>query len=399
MRRTLSRRGGFTLVELLAVVAILGLLAALGTAAFLRARSGQEVKASEATVSTLRGLFDTRWKAVTDDARGDASNGRIPAAVVTFAGGDKDRALAVWTYLKLKNEFPTTIAEACNPVCVPVIVDPSNPSTWQATSVLQPKAVFTAGFKIPAGRVDVTGKPASTEDLERGRTLRESAACLHWAITNTAVRGQSIDVAGMNVGEMGEPIDITVVDPSTNAQTQLSPLTGRTFRDSWGNPIGFLRCGYTAEVDDKPYTTTKPPAAGVWKRDPVDPLGRLVDFTNVGAWSAAHLDAFWKIMYPLKADNRINQNPGPSIAPRPLGDSQHALLPLPAPVTPAYPGTPYPTFRSKSPTDKYPQDMTGPRNWVPALISPGPDKLLADDLGRGDDILSYRLNREGNRGN
>ena len=42
---------------------------------------------------------------------------------------------------------------------------------------------------------------------------------------------------------------------------------------------------------------------------------------------------------------------------------------------------------------------TGAWNWVPTIVSAGSNREFDANLGQGDDILSYRLAREGNRGN
>ena len=399
MRRMTPRRGGFTLVELLAVIAILAVLAALATAAFLRARGGAEVQAAEAAVSKLRGQLDTSWKATMDDARDDLTKGRIPAEVFSFAGPDKDRVLAVWTYCKLKNAFPTTIAEACNPVFVPVEDAPAAGTFGKGALVLPPKSVFTTGFKA-AGKFNVAGRPEATEELERTRPMRESAACLHWALTNTAVRGQSLGQDGLPpVGDQPDPATVGfTTDAAGTTPGSVTGFTLRAFKDPWGNPIGFLRTGYTAEVDDKPYVAAKAVGATTWNRDPLDPRGTLINFT--GGWTQNHLNALFTFLYPLKADNKTN------VSGIPLPESQHAVLPQPTPVSPAFDPAAgnYPSFRKlyfPVPASMYPQSGSpaSPRNWVPTLVCAGADKQFADDVGRGDDILSFRLAREGNRGN
>ncbi len=388
-RMTAARRGGFTLVELLTVMAIVAVLAALSTAAFFLARKGTEERASEGTVSALRGQMESRWKTVLDDARDDAKSGRIPAPVVAFAGGDKDRALAVWSYCKLKNEFPTTVAEACNPVFVPVML-PNGSGGFNfpgVTQVLAPKSVFAAGFKA-AGKIDVQGlvNPTNPDPaVEQRRTIIESAACLHWSLTTTATRGAVGGEARQQVGELSDQY-LSFTGPGSPQK-----YTPRAFQDSFGQPVTFLRHGLNAEVNDRPYTDKKP-IVGTTDRDPLDPRGTLVLFGP--AWSQQHLAALWTALYPRAGEVSMVDPTGTTTLPGTLAASQHAVMPDGTSGTPKL-------FRDVF--TAYKVDTASPPkgawNWVPTIVSAGADRAFGTDLGQGDDILSYRLAREGNRGN
>src|SRR5262249_22275978 len=99
--RTSTRRGGVTLLRVMVVILLIITLAALSAGAFFKVQAAQRVGATEATIRKAQLLLDARWKTVLDDARKTGA----PDAVMEIAGNDKDRALSIWTYAKLKNEF------------------------------------------------------------------------------------------------------------------------------------------------------------------------------------------------------------------------------------------------------------------------------------------------------
>jgi prepilin-type N-terminal cleavage/methylation domain-containing protein len=345
--RIRTRRRAFTLVELMLVVALMAVLVALSTGAYFRIRASELVRATEATESKLNTLLDKRWKAVRTQATDDL-NANTPAslAVMAFAGNDKDRARVVMTYLKLKNEFPTTVAEACAPIKIGTVV------------VYQPRSVFTSQFGAP----DITGTPP----MGLG-TPEESAALFYLAITATGNRGETAGPDG-TANQTGD-VNITFT-PVGGTQTS-KPM--RAYMDSWGNPIIFVRQAYQPELNSPPYVQ-----AGVLARDMADPPIRTGQQGKLMTWTPAGLTAFWAIV----SANQYQYSGFPN-------------------------ATSFPT------TGGYPADTSGAWNWVPTVISAGPNKNVVkpptgtgnpwdstspDGLFGGDNIVSYRLRREGNRG-
>jgi prepilin-type N-terminal cleavage/methylation domain-containing protein len=330
--RIRTRRRGFTLVELLLVVALMAVLVALSTGAYFRIRASQLVRATEATESKLNTLLDKRWKAVRTQATDDL-NANTPAsqAVLTFAGNDKDRARVIMTYLKFKNEFPTTVTEACTPI------------TIGTTVVYQPRSVFTSQF----GGAGATGTG----------TPEESAALFYLAVTATGNRGETAGPDGTQ--QQTGDVSLTVTSPS--GTQAIKPM--RAFMDSWGNPIMFVRQAYQPELNSPPYVQ-----AGAVARDMADPPvrsgttqpGKLTTLTTT--WTTANLTAFWALV----SANQYQYSGFPN-------------------------ATSFPT------TGGYPADTSGAWNWVPTVVSKGPNKSW-DNIFDQDNIVSYRLRREGNRG-
>jgi prepilin-type N-terminal cleavage/methylation domain-containing protein len=325
MKTAPVRRRGFTLIELLLVIAIIVVLASLTAGTYFRIYASEKVRATNATATKLNTALDRKWTAVLDAAADDASKGTIPQAVLTLAGGDKDRARTIWTYFKLKNELPTTFAEAKGEYCPNTaqyaagtgprgiwVWSPQNTSTL-ATLVLPARSIFA---QLP----DSGGTPEE-----------QSAACLYLALTAAGNRGNITEGDGLG--------------PQTGDHL-IGTANLRVFKDAWDTPIAFSRMSFTGEVNTPEYVRS-----GAGSRDPCDPNSRLVTFNT--SWTATTLNDFW-------ARNVVNH-----------------IASGGAPAA-------YPT----SPT----------QNWLPTVISAGPNKLWDTGLfaSDSDNIVSYRLRREGN---
>lgn len=232
----LSRRRGFTLIELLAVMGIMALLIAISVGAYFAAAGSQKKSNTEATVSAIYSLLEDKRKAVVSAALREP----IPASIqTTFAGGDTERAKSVWVYLRLKQEFPTSHAEANTPISLMIGGVP--------TVVLRPRTVFS-------------------EVQNAGTGIEQSAACLYVALMKSGAAGKVGSEDGLQNKVMTTP-------------------AGQAFRDEWSRPIAFLRLSYSDELDAQ-YAALPP--AGRGNPDTYDPKGRL----NDPAW-AGSLPSFW----------------------------------------------------------------------------------------------------------
>ena len=251
MTTAAARRRGFTLVELLVVIALIVVLAALTAGAVFRVQASEKNRATEATLSKIETGINRKRTAVLDDAADDYRLDKIPPALVAFAGNDKDRARVLWTYMKLKNEFPTTVLEAKTPVTIP------------------------GAASIPARTVfaQLPNVPLPTNDEQ---AARQSAACLYLSLTAAAVRGEVMSLDGLNQQVADLPLD--PANPGAG--------TARMFVDAWGGPIAFLRMASPEEVQYPPYVR-----GGVANKDPCDPQGKLV--LGTGGWGTAQLTLFW----------------------------------------------------------------------------------------------------------
>lgn len=382
MTRTIRRprRGAFTLVEVLVVVSILAILAALATAAFYRVRASQSISASEATINKLESGLGRKWSAVLDNAK----QAGIPDGLVTFAGNDRDRARVLYTYLLLKNEFPTTFGEAG----VGGSYNTGLPMNPQATALTVPgygtvaALPGKAAYAAPVFDYLRRNYPSQAVTVTFGNTAEDSAALLYQALTATGTRGETMTGDGLQ-GQVGQ----VTVSIQVNGSAPGTPLTLPAYIDAWGQPISFSRHTFLPELNGREFSKAKQPAAqGGPFRDPIDPFGKLVTPTPgsnntpaVGVWTVGSganysLKQFWAALYP---------------APSPHW---------------AYDGA----FPTEYKADGIPGGNTnppafGPHNWQPTLISAGANKKLATaagaNFGGDDDLISVRMAREGNKGN
>ena len=103
-----ARRRGFTLIEILVVISLIAVLAALSVGALFRVRAAQQTNNTEGTLGKLDTLLMARWSAVLVNAKNP------PDLLIAYCDGDKERAVSLYTYAILKNEFPQSYAEVAD---------------------------------------------------------------------------------------------------------------------------------------------------------------------------------------------------------------------------------------------------------------------------------------------
>lgn len=226
------RRGGFTLVEMLVVLGIIIVLVALSTAAAQRYRISQQVRSSEDIVLKLQHALDNQMEEIVAQVGKDRRS-QTPQfmAMVSFCGGDPDRAEALLCYCRLRQAFPQTAAELN-------------------------QASFTLGgvtFTRPK-HFDQLASVATSNNVHD-----VSAAILYLLASQTGTGGATFS------GQATE-----------GAETEIQ-LTGlnrpvRVYKDAFEQRIGFYRFGTNQEMQVPPYVNPKPGAAS---KDPFDPLSKL----------------------------------------------------------------------------------------------------------------------------
>jgi len=279
-------RNGFTLIELLVVIAIMTILMALAVGAYFRVYGSQQVRKTETNMKTINTGLEGQWNAVIDDVKDEIKNGRMPAAFMTLAGGDQERAKALYMKARLKQEFPMTFDEARNP----------------APGYLAAKPFYTQALQGAMG----------------GSNTDQSSALLYLALSQQR-RG-----ASFNADQLG---------PGATADVAFSSAALKVFIDGWKRTISFERW-----TEDNGFAAEMTGTHG--DRDPEDPSNKLTQ-----SWA--------------------NKSAAELLLRIPTGTGQS-----PFPAANRYRG---PFLRS--------------------------DGASAGSGMTGDDILSFRLAREGRRGN
>ncbi len=104
-----SIRLGFTLVELMVVIAVIAVLVALVSAAVFKYVNTQARRNTETRISTLDRLLKEHWRKVVEQSQKEPPS----LAVVNLASPDaqRNRAKVIWTHVRLLEAFPGSFSE------------------------------------------------------------------------------------------------------------------------------------------------------------------------------------------------------------------------------------------------------------------------------------------------
>lgn len=222
--RTTRTRRGFSLIELLTVIAILGVLSAIFVGVLVSVRGDAAQRGTKETLDKIHAALDQQVKMIADKAKKDRQN-KVPEfmSLIGFCNGDEERAEALWVHINIRRQFPQTFAEATSPVNIVGLGSyPANPAFRNATGA------------IPADQQAAVLLYMSLSELSRGD-------------------------GGVNTDQFS-PSDL----PNTNF---------RVIRDAWGTHIAFVRFAMNVELQQPTFA----PVGGI--RDPFDPRAKLASTT------------------------------------------------------------------------------------------------------------------------
>jgi prepilin-type N-terminal cleavage/methylation domain-containing protein len=255
-------RTGFTLVELLTVIAIIAVLVTLVASATFQVIGVQQQRTTEMTIMKVADALDQEWQAVLDQAKTES----IPPNITTMAGGDPRRARVIYIKFRLATEFPLTFSEAVNApqglYARKSYVDALG--TWTP-----PSSPNYPNYTNPAGN----------------NYFAESGACLYMSLKQNR-RGMNTTIDNLLTAQ--EVGTITIINNNNQ------PMTFPTIMDAWGHPVVFFRSPTSNQelniVDPSitpgntyPLATAQSaitPTDGLYSspgRDPQDPDATLAD--------------------------------------------------------------------------------------------------------------------------
>jgi prepilin-type N-terminal cleavage/methylation domain-containing protein len=226
MARQRNRRGGFTLLELLVVLSIMGLLAAITISAVGRYKQSSIEKNTNTQLLKVQVALEQQYKGAIETIRKES----VPQPIIDLtkhANGTADmpRAKALYMKLRLRQEFPQTFTEVHLPTFQAEFMTPPVAPSSQLAGMYPPKPVFQLAIGTPTGNYDL-----------------ESAALLYLILTQSRA-GSNFDVD--NVGR------VTSVD--------IGGRPMKVFLDYFDTPIGFRRWADAIDPADVVTELSLPP--------------------------------------------------------------------------------------------------------------------------------------------
>jgi len=226
-RNNRTAPGGFTLIELLVAMAIIAILIALLGVALSKTTERQKNNSSKQQADKLQKSMDAEVERIVKQCNADRGNGVIPPAITSYCDINADRALAVWTAMNLRRQFPESFAEAQTDVTV-------NGFTLKRLATFDEVQTLTTGTL---------------------QANEESGILLYIILAKKSVSGN---------GAMAN-----AADDLTQGMTKSYGLGGKpftAFADAWDNAMGFKRWYTGGPVQGSPFTDPK-----LTNKDPLDP--------------------------------------------------------------------------------------------------------------------------------
>jgi prepilin-type N-terminal cleavage/methylation domain-containing protein len=333
-------RPAFTLVELLVVLAIIGIVIGLTAAAAFQVIGYQRNSNTDTTIRTVNGILERQWRNVIDQAKRES----IPANVMTLAGGDGRRALVIYIKLRLQQEFPMNFWEVVEPPQPPVLPAFAGYFNAYYDAVVAAGGPSNTRPQNPPQNPELgppNGLPVPSEPMGD-----ESSAMLLVALQRNR-GGTALDIDSLGVGRVQNAA--FYVYPKLGA----APIkfTMPQLVDAWGRPLRFYRWPtMNDEVDALGPSKTSQSAQNFINRDPLDPEGLLMTQSWYGSQNR---QVFESLIHTLSNPSPISLKPARYLVPVIASsgrDGESGILP---PTTAKFGPAPDPMQFDTSPTSKH----------------------------------------------
>ncbi|MFN4259215.1 MAG: prepilin-type N-terminal cleavage/methylation domain-containing protein [Gemmataceae bacterium] len=205
-RGTVRGRSGFTLLELLIVIAIIAILMALTAAASLRVLSEQPRRNTELLVRKLQQAVDRQWTAAIDQAKRDRLSGNI----------SRDQ----YVRTALREEFPISLSEA-QARYGPHVAGVQPPPVDGADSAICLYLILGRARDGQEFNADIALGAAALKDLDGARMVR------------MVIDGWGNPVSLVRAVDPSSPYGMqpVIVSPGPDGRLGLSRVDGRVLRE------------------------------------------------------------------------------------------------------------------------------------------------------------------------
>ena len=251
MRNGIRPRGAFTLLELIVVLTLISLLAALTISAIFRFREGQRETNTNTHLTKLQMEFEKQWRAKVELINKEtppADHRRVDERCLRKPGHGSGQGAPYEVAIAGRVSAELQRVERCH--------------GYESQSAVSPHV-----YRV---------KPAFRTALRNSTAVElvpeSQSAALLVLILSQGAGGSTTEADGIaRTAMMDFP------------QTNNTLMQFRVFADEWGNPIGFRRWAdddmtdVFAELNQPPHVPIQSPIApgGLLKTDPQDPEGRL----------------------------------------------------------------------------------------------------------------------------